>query len=242
MRELTLKYGGDCRRCGAPLAVGTQAIYEKRVGIYCLPCAPKDSEEIRALRQEAGDRRAARLEEWAAKRRAKAAAVFKHNEPLTKDWAFITQPGHIPARARIIAQEDRQRESLMKSEEMERKADSLRHVVVAGDADKRRQAKRDEVLTWLKVGMQVDTILLGIGTVKKINKNTAKIENCGASGTCCTNVELSFLLPVAQRYTCRVCGKTYDVPRVTPNMEDRVCKKCDAWLFEMLKDAQACNV
>lgn len=58
------------------------------------------------------ERKAERRREWAEKRTKKAEAVFAHNEPYTSDHAFNTQPGHIPARARIIAQEDRAYESL----------------------------------------------------------------------------------------------------------------------------------
>lgn len=69
--------------------------------------------------------KAERLREWADKRETKAAAVFEANEPHTRDWAFITQPGHIPARARIIAQEDRARESVAKADDMRRRADGI---------------------------------------------------------------------------------------------------------------------
>lgn len=69
--------------------------------------------------------KAERLREWADKREAKAAAVFEANEPHTRDWAFITQPGHIPARARIIAQEDRAHQSVAKAREMARRADGI---------------------------------------------------------------------------------------------------------------------
>jgi hypothetical protein len=51
--------------------------------------------------------------------------VFEANEPHTRDWAFITQPGHIPVRARIIAQEDRAHQSVAKAREMARRADGI---------------------------------------------------------------------------------------------------------------------
>lgn len=70
--------------------------------------------------------RAARLDEWATKRRERAAAVFETNRPYTTDYAFNTQPGHIPARARIIAQEDRAFESIRKAEGMAARADHIR--------------------------------------------------------------------------------------------------------------------
>jgi hypothetical protein len=71
------------------------------------------------------DRREAKadkLREWADKRTERAAQVFKANEPYTSDYAFNTQPGHIPARARIIRQEDRAHESLRKAQSMTSRA------------------------------------------------------------------------------------------------------------------------
>jgi hypothetical protein len=62
MRTITLKYGGDCRKCGAELRPGQVAGYEKHVGIFCPGCMPQDREEIRSFRQEAADRYAERLE------------------------------------------------------------------------------------------------------------------------------------------------------------------------------------
>lgn len=72
--------------------------------------------------RERREARAERLAEWAAKREERAAAVFERNRPYTSDNAFNTQPGHIPARARIIAQEDRAFESLTKARDMQSRA------------------------------------------------------------------------------------------------------------------------
>lgn len=71
------------------------------------------------------DRREARAEhlaEWAAKREAGAAAVFKDREQYRGDHAFNFQPGHIPERARLIAREDRAFRSLDKAESMRSRA------------------------------------------------------------------------------------------------------------------------
>jgi hypothetical protein len=69
--------------------------------------------------------RADRLREWAAKRENRAAAVFKAGEPFTSDYAFNTQPGHIPFRAKLIAREDRAHESLGKATSMRSRADGI---------------------------------------------------------------------------------------------------------------------
>jgi hypothetical protein len=78
---------------------------------------------------------------------------------------------------------------------MESKAKSLRHVTVAGDAERKRERRREGVLTWLKVSMSVHTGIYGVGQVAKINKKTATISNTGQSGTYKVNVDLSWLTP-----------------------------------------------
>ena len=192
MRTITLKYNGDCQKCGATLAAGEQAIYERRVGVFCLECEPKDPEEVRAYRQAGADRKADKYDDWAAKRRARANATLAHNERYTGDIAFNTQPGHIPLRARVIKQNDKAFESLATAERFTEKAARLRHVRVAGDAERKRQRIREQVLTWLKVGASVDTAIYGRCVVKKINKKTAKITTRNGFSV---NVDLSWLKP-----------------------------------------------
>lgn len=97
--------------------------------------------------RERREARAERLRGWAEKREQRAEAVFETNRPYTSDYAFNTQPGHIPARARIIAQEDRQFESLRKAESMKSRADGIESQLASSiysddpDAIERLQAK-----------------------------------------------------------------------------------------------------
>jgi hypothetical protein len=199
MRKITLRYSGSCRKCGATLPAGAQAVYERRVGIFCPADAPTDPEEIRALRQEAADKRAAKYEEWADKRRDNAEAVLKRNEGFTKDFAFNTQPGHIPIRARIIAQNDKAVESLQTAKRFEAKAKDLRQVRVAGDAERARQAKRDAIRPLLRVGMAVHTGLYGPGIMKRINKKTATVEKTGHEGHMTVAVDLSWIRIIVKK-------------------------------------------
>ena len=192
MRQITVKYQGECRKCGATLTVGETAVYEKRVGIFCLECEPKDSEEIRAYRQEAADRKADRYEDWAAKRREKASAQLNSHPEIRHDIAFITQPGRIPFRDRMNRADGRAFESLQVAEKMESKAESLRHVRVKGDAEKRWQGLRDLNTNRFQVGDVVECGVYAPGKILKINKKTAKIE--GRFGN--FNVDLAFLSPV----------------------------------------------
>ncbi len=199
MRSIVLRYAGECRKCGAALAVGVPAVYERRVGVFCPACGPTDPEEIRAYRQEAGDRRADRYEGWAAKRRERAEATLSHNRKhYTGDIAFCTQPGHIPLRARVNARDARAFESLRVAERFERKAKALRHVRVKGDKERQRQAKRDAIRPLLKVGMRVDTGIYGVGVVERINRKTATVGQTGASGTYRVRVDLSWVRPLEE--------------------------------------------
>lgn len=75
--------------------------------------------------RERRERRAERLRGWAEKREQRAASVFKAGERFRGDWAFNTQPGHIPERARLIAREDKAHESLQKAASMNSRADEI---------------------------------------------------------------------------------------------------------------------
>ena len=76
-------------------------------------------------RRERLERKIDRRREWAENRRTKANAVLASHEPFRHDIAFNTQPGHIPFRARIIAQEDRAFGSLQVADHHEQKAAGL---------------------------------------------------------------------------------------------------------------------
>jgi hypothetical protein len=72
--------------------------------------------------RERREARAERLRGWAEKREVRAEAQLTSQTELRHDWAFITQPGHIPARARMNAADDRACESLRKAESMNSRA------------------------------------------------------------------------------------------------------------------------
>lgn len=69
--------------------------------------------------------RAARLRDWADKRTADANRQLTSQPDLRHDWAFITQPGHIPERARMNARDDRAFRSLDKADGMASRAASI---------------------------------------------------------------------------------------------------------------------
>jgi hypothetical protein len=58
-------------------------------------------------RRERLESKVEKRQDWAAGRRAKAAAADRVAEPYRGDIAFNTQPGHIPERARVIRAQER---------------------------------------------------------------------------------------------------------------------------------------
>ena len=160
MRTLTARWDGECAQCAAPLPVGSQIVYERGCGSYCPGCAPTDPDAIRALRQAALDRKATRREEWAEARQKRADALGARR-PEETDWAFITQPGHIPARARMIQRAERAAEEQRAANRHAGIAASLRATpaLVKGDTARRRDEANERakvrVLAWIKVGMVV---------------------------------------------------------------------------------------
>lgn len=176
MRQLTVKYQGECKKCGQSLEIGQEAMYEKSMGIFCVGCEPTDTEEIRAFRVEKTERKAEKYEAWAAKREHKANRQLNSNPEVRHDWAFITQPGHIPFRAKMIQADDRAYESLNIANGFRNKAENLRHVRVAGDAERKYQARREANDLLIHKGSKISDIVFGEGTVISIHKKSYRIQ------------------------------------------------------------------
>lgn len=91
--------------------------------------------------RERREKRAQKLQGWAEKRQDKADATLASIDPDPRkhDWAFISQPGHIPARARMNAAQDRAYASLNKAASMESRAagilDQAEHAIYSDDTD-----------------------------------------------------------------------------------------------------------
>jgi hypothetical protein len=179
MRTIITKYASECRACGAAIAVGASVIYERRIGVFCVSCAPTKPDDIRRYRLEAAERKAARLNDWADRHDRKAAALESRNDPYRNDVAFNTQPGHIPERARSIARTERAWDHQKKANEQRAKANSLvANVRVAGDAESIREAKRARVREWIKPGMIVylTSLCADEARVVKVHTKTATLE------------------------------------------------------------------
>ena len=177
MRELIAKYDNDCANCGEAVSVGDTAMYEKRMGIFHPGCEPTDTEGIREYRQAHADRRADRYEARAATRERKADELRgRTSENLRTDWAFITQPGHIPEREKMNRRDEKAYGLTVEADKLRQRASGVRHVAVKGDADRKRDARREKVMEWLEVGMRVNSVLFGTGTVTRISKKTARMD------------------------------------------------------------------
>lgn len=89
--------------------------------------------------RERREARAERLRGWAATREQRASAQLSSQPELRHDWAFITQPGHIPERARMNARDGRAFESLDKAASMSARADEIERqaagAIYSDDAD-----------------------------------------------------------------------------------------------------------
>lgn len=89
--------------------------------------------------RERREARAARLRDWADRRERAALAQLESQPELRHDWAFVTQPGHIPERARMNAADDRAFRSLDKAESMKARAAEIErqaeHAIYSDDPD-----------------------------------------------------------------------------------------------------------
>ena len=85
------------------------------------------------------ERKVAKRQEWAATRRTAAERVMAEGDKYRNDWAFNTQPGHIPERARLNARQDRALQSLEVATHHETKAaglaDQLERAIFDDDPD-----------------------------------------------------------------------------------------------------------
>src|SRR3989337_1132424 len=76
-------------------------------------------------RREQLERKAEKRREWAEKRTAKASSLRAVGASYRHDWAFITQPGHIPARAAMNRRDEKAYEHSKMADHHEAKAAGL---------------------------------------------------------------------------------------------------------------------
>lgn len=90
-------------------------------------------------RRERLEAKVEKRHDWAAGRQAKAAGIRAYTDKFRGDWAFSTQPGHFPERARVIAAQDRAIEHAEMAAHHESKAaglaDQLDRSIYSDDPD-----------------------------------------------------------------------------------------------------------
>jgi hypothetical protein len=176
MKQIAVRYEGECKRCGAVLEVGTEAMYEKSMGIFCVGCEPKTVDEIREFRTIKAEAKAEKYLTWAEKRESDATAKLNSYPSIRHDWAFITQPGRIPFRDRMNKSDERAMESLAIAKGFRQKASSMMNVRVAGDAERKRQALREKMDTVVSKGSRVEDYCFGQGVVIGVYAKSYRIK------------------------------------------------------------------
>jgi len=98
---------------------------------------------------------------------------FNH---LRKDYAWVTQPGHIPGRQKVVDRYNKGSEMLNEAKELEERAENIKKVRVKGDAERGYQKIREANDKIISVGDKVKDFCFGLGEVKRINNKTYTIQ------------------------------------------------------------------
>ena len=136
-------------------------------------------EEQRKIKKEKAERRAKRIEAR-ARRLLKEAQRIEDSWPkdIIHDIAFITQPGHIPLRAKINRQHDKVLRLREEAKRLFEKAENVRTwgSRVKGDAEKEREERRKELDREIQIGSRVFCPLYGWGEVLRIYKKSYRVK------------------------------------------------------------------
>ena len=138
-----------------------------------------NTEEQRKIKKEKAERKARRVE-TKARRLLKEAQRIEDSWPkdVIHDIAFITQPGHIPMRARIIRQQEKVFKLRVEAKKLFEKAESIRIYGsrVRGDAERAREEKREKLDQEVQIGSRVFCPLYGWGEVLRIYKKSYRVK------------------------------------------------------------------
>ena len=138
-----------------------------------------NTEEQGKIKKEKAERKARRLEAR-ARRLLKKAQEIEDSWPkdIIHDIAFITQPGHIPMRARIIRQQEKVFALREEAKKLFEKAENIRIYGsrVKGDAERAREEKRKKLDQEIQIGSRVFCPLYGWGEILKIYKKSYRVK------------------------------------------------------------------
>jgi len=176
MRQITIKYEGSCRRCEKPLEIGQQSFYEKSMGCFCLGCEPTDTEEIRHFRQLKAEKKAERLINKADRLEREAEQKMSAFNEARKDFAWVSQPGHIPGRDKILNRYDKGHELLREASAVRERAENVQKVRVAGDAERKRDRIREAMDQRVQKGSRVYDFCFGNGIIVSVHKKSYRIK------------------------------------------------------------------
>jgi hypothetical protein len=168
---------GTCIKCASETGAEWKTL--------CIACwRSRTPDEVRAQRQAKIDRKVARLNKWADSRDIQAENKMSSFNTYRKDWSWLTQPANASSafgrsRQRVMDRYDSGMKLSIEADDMRKKAEYLQKTgaVVKGDAEKKRQAKRDHMDTLVKVGDVVQSWIVGECTIVKINKKTYTVRN-----------------------------------------------------------------
>jgi hypothetical protein len=149
----------------------------------CYSCYKnRSTEEVREARQKKLDRKIQRLRSKAERLKKIAEEKQAELNRYRGDIAFITQPASKSSafgrrRQKIHGRYDAGIKLLAEASDLRKKADWLEKqgAIVKGDAERKRQALREELDKVISVGTSVNDYIFGAGEVMRVNKKTYTI-------------------------------------------------------------------
>lgn len=138
----------------------------------------EEIETIRIYRQDKANRKAERVRSWGESKLRQAQELEDSIPEYAHDWAFITQPGHIPARERINRKKDAIFQLRKEGQAQIERAERIEKYGgrVKGDAERARQTMRVEQDKTIGKGSRVHDFCFGDGEVVRVNKKTYSIK------------------------------------------------------------------
>ena len=134
--------------------------------------------ELRAYRQGQANRKAERVRSWGESKLRQAQELEDSIPEYAHDYAFITQPGHIPARARINRKQEKIFQLRKEGKAQIERAERIEKYGgrIKGDAERARESLRARQDEKIGKGSRVYDFCFGEGEVTRVNKKTYSIK------------------------------------------------------------------
>jgi len=161
------------------LMVKGLVVFTLNQGTKVMKTEAMNIEEQRKIKKEKAERKA-RWVETRARKLLKKAQEIEDSWPkdIIHDIAFLTQPGHIPMRARIIRQHDKVLRLREEAKRLLEKAENIRIYGsrIKGDAERAREEKREKLDREVQIGSRVFCSLYGWGEILKVFKKSYRVK------------------------------------------------------------------